>query len=256
MRTILVIPAYQCEKQIGRVLAKIPTSLAKRFERIWVIENRSSDATLRAAIEAARSSNLPVQVEVFENVENLGLGGTHKAAFQAALKQGATHVAVIHGDDQGSPAELAQFLDLCERRGGASILGARFMVGSRLAGYPLLRIVGNLAFNLLYSLFTGRLIFDIGGGANLLRLSDVGPERWPYYANQFTFNMDVLLDLIRRKVPFHYVPMSWSETDQVGTAKIFRVGLRALATLFKWWTHQERPDTPGTYTTTRVYPEK
>lgn len=253
MRVILAIPAYQCEKQIGRVLQRIPPELWSRLERVWVIENRSQDATLRAAIEAAAALP-PSKVEVFENQENVGLGGSHKTAFQEAAKVGATHVAILHGDDQGDPKELIQLLNEAERHGQGTVLGARFMLGSRLEGYSWLRIVGNLALNALYSLFNGRLIFDLGSGVNLFRLADVPPERWAFYSNQFTFNMDLLMDLIRRNVPFRYVPITWSQTDQVGTAKIFRVGWKAFQTLFRWWAHQEKPGPKKKYATQRIFP--
>ena len=49
-RILLFIPMYNCEKQIGRVLAQINTSILKYISEVIVVNNRSTDDSENAAI--------------------------------------------------------------------------------------------------------------------------------------------------------------------------------------------------------------
>jgi len=104
MKFILAIPAYNCAPQLGRLLSSIDDDLAALFSAILVIDNVSSDNTLAVARQyKGRIKNL----HVFRNKRNYSLGGTHKVAFIYAEKIGATHVAILHGDDQAVASELS-----------------------------------------------------------------------------------------------------------------------------------------------------
>jgi glycosyltransferase involved in cell wall biosynthesis len=54
-RILVFIPAYNCENQIGRVFAKIDERVQALIEEVVVIDNRSEDGTVAAAIKAAAS---------------------------------------------------------------------------------------------------------------------------------------------------------------------------------------------------------
>ena len=109
---LLFIPAYNCAPQIGRVLAQIDAAAGRCFAEVIVVDNRSRDGTVAAATAAvaARGDDL---VKVLRNRENYGLGGSHKVAFAYAAERGHSHVAVLHGDDQGRLADLLPRLENC-----------------------------------------------------------------------------------------------------------------------------------------------
>jgi hypothetical protein len=46
--------------------------------------------------------------------------------------------------------------------------------------------------------------------------------------------MQLLLDIVKKNIPFKYVPISWRDVDQVSNARIFKVGFKALTSLFFW----------------------
>lgn len=231
-KVLVAIPAYKCEAQIGRVLAGFDERLFGRVHKVIVIDNRSPDGTLNAAVNVARAYK---KIEVVRNRENYGLGGTHKVAFIHAEDIGADYVAILHGDAQARTEELHALLDEADRdRGLSAVLGARFMPRSRLRGYSAVRIAGNIGLNAAYTLLSGRLTWDMGSGLNLFRVSDLTDHQYLGFSNGFTFNMDLLLHYYSRGARLKYVPITWAEEDQVSNARTFEVGWITLKTLLKW----------------------
>mgnify|MGYP001558734299 CR=1 FL=1 len=234
MRALLAIPCYNCEKQIKRVIAGFNRELASRLEKIVVIDNRSSDSTVNSAIAAVKASGLN-NIEVISNSENYGLGGTHKVAFLYAERLGMDYVGILHGDNQAKTEELFILLDEAENNPRiAAILGSRFMSGSRLDGYSPLRIWGNRGLNILYAFITLRKTMDIGSGLNLFRIKDILDRRYLGFSDGFTFNIDLLLDYYKKGSKIKFIPITWTESDQVSNAKTFAVGWIALKTVLRW----------------------
>ena len=86
-RILLFIPAYNCEKQIVRVLGSIDNSVLDYLSEIIVVNNRSTDGTEEAVKEFMKSHTY-MPIRLFRNKDNYGLGGSHKVAFNYALKEG------------------------------------------------------------------------------------------------------------------------------------------------------------------------
>ncbi len=231
---MIAIPAYNCAPQILRVLDEISDDLARRVKEIWVIDNRSTDETVSAAVHYKDSGRIP-NLRVFRNRENISLGGTHKVAFQHAASVGATHVVILHGDNQARSDEIVRLLSYAENNPAfQTVLGSRFAAGSTLVGYDLKRILGNRVLNAIYSGVTLRKIEDLGSGLNLFAVADLDPATYMHFADKMTFNTELLLDLVRRGVQFAYVPITWREEDQASNARNFNVFRVALVNLLKW----------------------
>jgi glycosyltransferase involved in cell wall biosynthesis len=235
-KILVAIPCYNCENQISRVLSKIVKSKVcrEKIEKIIIFDNQSQDQTQRSILKSISTLEAQDWVTCFLNEKNYGLGGTQKLAFKYAFEEQYTSLIIIHGDDQASIEDLENMLIQHSVDASSSILGARFMPGSKLLNYSKVRIFGNLAINQVYSLFCSRKIFDIGSGLNIFKVSDKLMQNLDYFSDGFSFNMDLLLFLLKEKSPIRYFPISWSEIDQVSNAKNINIGMTALKTLFKW----------------------
>lgn len=234
MDAVIAIPTYNCAPQISRVLDDISPELADRVKEIWVIDNRSTDDTVNVALNYSRSGALP-NLRVFRNRHNNNLGGTHKVAFLHAAKARATHVLILHGDNQAVSNEANRLIDYTEEHPGCqTVLGSRFGRHSVLVGYDRKRILGNKVLNLMYSVLTLRRCEDLGSGLNLFAIRDLDPRTYMRFANSLTFNYELLLDLIRREVKFEYVPITWREEDQVSNARNVKIFRAALVNLVRW----------------------
>ncbi len=236
MKVAVAIPAFNCEFQIGRVLSELDPILSAypQICSVFVIENRSADNTLSAAITSAESLENRQMIEIYQNPKNYGLGGTHKVALSLCKSMKISHLILLHGDHQASPGDISPLLERLARHPESHILGSRFMDLNRLSGYSRTRTLGNLALNFLYSLATGRKISDLGSGLNIFNVQTLDEKAYQQFDNSFTFNMDLLLHLVRAKLPFCYVPISWTTKDQISNAKTFQVGKKTLKKLVPW----------------------
>ncbi|MDB5379828.1 MAG: glycosyltransferase family 2 protein [Rubritepida sp.] len=229
-RILVFVPAYNCAPQIGRVLAQFAAVPAGVFEEVLVLDNRSRDGTAEAALETARSVTA-CRVTVGRNRDNYSLGGSHKSAFAHAVRQGYTHVVVLHGDDQGSIADLLPVIERGDHRRYDACLGARFARGSRLEGYSRFRIFGNHVFNALFSGVSFRRVLDLGSGLNIFARSVFADPSIARYADDLRFNVYLLLSLIDGRRKLMFFPISWRELDQVSNVKMVSQSLRTLKIL-------------------------
>lgn len=233
---LVAIPAYNCENQIARVLAGFDKKLLDRVAKVIVIDDRGKDNTAQVATAAIKELGLdPIKVQVVQNDQNLGLGGSHKMAFLYGEKIGMKYVAILHGDNQAKTEELNNLIDNIEKDPElGAVLGCRFMKGSVLKGYSWERIWGNRVINFAYSIVALRKSLDLGSGLNLFRLEDLSDHRYLGFNDRMTFNIDLLLDYYSKKTRLKFVPITWQEEDQVSNARNVSVAQIAMSQLIKW----------------------
>jgi dolichol-phosphate mannosyltransferase len=162
-RVLVFIPMYNCEKQIGRVVGQFDLKTQAMFSEMIIIDNGSKNGSLDAAKHAA-SQLTQLKCRIFKNDDNYSLGGSHKVAFNYAIKNNFDYLVVLHGDDQGSIVDLLPHLESKELSSLDCLLGARFMKGSRLEGYSTFRTFGNHVFNFIFSLAARHRLPDLGSG--------------------------------------------------------------------------------------------
>ena len=81
-RILLFIPAYNCEKQITRVLEQLGPAEMAFISKVIVVNNQSTDGTEEAVLNFMHAhASLPITL--LRNRENYGLGGSHKVAFMS-----------------------------------------------------------------------------------------------------------------------------------------------------------------------------
>ncbi len=232
-RLLLFIPAFNCARQIVRVLDQLEPRVMVHVQRVLLIDNRSTDGTVEAVLEwAAKNPGLPLLV--MRNDSNYSLGGSHKVAFDHALQHDFTHVLVLHGDDQADIRDLVPWLEDGRALSGDAFLGSRFARGSRLPGYSWFRILGNLAFNALVSLVAGRRLTDLGSGLNLFRMAPLAGRSYLPFPDNLNFNVYLLLYLVHTRARFEFFPISWREEDQISNVRFARQSLEILSVCLRY----------------------
>lgn len=237
-RLLVFVPMYNCARQISRVIGQISGPLLTHVEEVVVIDNGSCDRSTAAAAHAL--AQLPIPARILRNDDNYNLGGSHKVAFDLAIAEGFDHVVVLHGDDQAQLADLLPELDAGRHLELDCLLGSRFSRGSRREGYSRLRTVGNMVFNTLFSVVTGRWIADLGSGLNLFSVAWLRDRFYAGLADDLTFNNHLLLAMVARRARIAYFPISWRESDQVSNVRLLRQALRTMGILLGYAVLRQR----------------
>ena len=238
-RLLAFIPAYNCGKQIARVLQQFTGPIGARFEEVLVLDNGSSDDTVEAA-EAASPVVRGPRVVIARNRENYGLGGSHKAVYEYATREGFTHVVTLHGDDQGDVSDLEPVLDSGLHRRVDACMGARFQRGARLEGYSRFRIVGNRVFNVWFSIAARHRVTDMGSGLNLLARSAFTAPIVRRHSDGLHFNPRLLLGMYGDGLQVSFVPISWREDDQVSNVKMASQAASTFRVAWDYLVHRRR----------------
>ena len=230
----IFILAYNCAPQLKRVINSLNNKADLLIERGWqsiyFVNNKSTDNTLsimQESLQELKKNNF--NCSIINNRKNYGLGGSHKVSFYAAEKFKFTHACIFHGDDQ---ADLNDLIDIPEKLyKNDCILGSRFSKGSKLNGYSSARIIGNLFFNLLFSIVLKRKIYDLGSGLNVFSEKVFKDRKIVLFPDGMYFNQSLLI-LIAKYYDYEYFPITWSEKDQVSNVKNFKMGIDTLRNLF------------------------
>lgn len=259
-RILLFIPMYNCEKQIVRVLAQLDAQACGFLSEIIIVNNRSTDGGEEAVREYLERHPLDLPVRLMRNDENYGLGGSHKVAFRYAVKKQFDYVIVLHGDDQGSLADLVPYLRSREYADCDCLLGARFMKGAKLKGYSRFRTFGNRVYNLLFSAGTGKRIYDLGSGLNMYRVEKLQKPFYIRYKDNLLFNYCMILGSSYFQHRIRFFPIVWREDDQVSNVKMVSQAvtvLRLLASYVfakrRFITGEHRDRQISSYTAKTVY---
>jgi glycosyltransferase involved in cell wall biosynthesis len=116
LRLLIVVPAFNEEESVGKVVAEIKASLPDAG--VLVIDDASGDNTRDRALEqGAMVVTLPF---------NLGVGGAMRTGFRFALREDYDVVVQVDGDGQHDPQQVPQLL--------AALQEADVVIGARFAG--------------------------------------------------------------------------------------------------------------------------
>lgn len=171
----VVVPAYQEERLIGRMLAKLPTFV----DRIYVVDDASTDGTSERV-----TSQGDTRITLLRHVENRGVGAAIVTGYERALADGADLMAVMAADDQMDPLELPLLLEPVWRGGADYAKGNRFLhpEASRM---PRLRRLGSTVLSALTRSATALEVDDCQCGFTVLSSSAARRlplgELWPRY---------------------------------------------------------------------------
>jgi glycosyltransferase involved in cell wall biosynthesis len=237
-KLLVFIPCYNCEQQIGRVLDQFRGVPGATFDEILVLDNRSTDGTVGVALDAL-SRLQRFRVTIARNRENYNLGGSHKAVFAYAKARGFGHVVVLHGDDQGRITDVLPVLASGAHRDHDACLGSRFMTGSRIEGYAIVRRLGNRVFNLIFSLALRRRVTDLGSGLNVFGQAVFAREVTMHLPDDLYFNPYLLTAMVERGLRIRFFPISWREDDQVSNVHMASQALKTLNAAREFLTNRQ-----------------
>ena len=145
-RVAVVVPAHDEEKLIAETVGTIPDFV----DRIYVVDDRSSDGTV-AAVRALSDE----RIELIEHERNRGVGGAIITGYKRALAERIDVTAVMAADAQMDPADLEMLAGAVARGEVDYAKANRLFTGQAWEVIPRYRYLGNAVLSLLTKIASG-----------------------------------------------------------------------------------------------------
>ena len=222
MKKVLVfVPSYNCQNQIAKTISNIETYFSKYLDQVLVVDNGSTDTTVKNAHDYLKNSSLK-SYKILSNQENYSLGVSHKVAFNYMIDNEFDYLVTIHGDNQGDIKNLITIFENLEYVKYDCMFGARFHPKSKLINYSKLRIIGNIFFNIIFSILLRSKIYDIGAGLNIYSRKFIENKIYLNFPNSMMFNPYLHFYSYLTKAKKIFFPIDWKEEDQISNVSFFK----------------------------------
>jgi glycosyltransferase involved in cell wall biosynthesis len=145
----VVVPAYNEERQIDKVLETMPDFV----DHIVVVDDHSTDKTLERA--RAWEDRLGQRLSVIAQPRNQGVGAAITSGYKRSIELGLDVVAVMAGDGQMDPNDLDTIIrPVIEGKADYS-KGNRLFTGEAWRKTPPVRYIGNAFLSMLTKIASG-----------------------------------------------------------------------------------------------------
>jgi glycosyltransferase involved in cell wall biosynthesis len=199
-KTLIIIPAYNEEGSIARVIANIRRDVPNAD--ILVVNDGSRDRTAREARQnGAMVMNLPY---------NMGIGSAVQSGFLFAKKKGYHFAVQVDGDGQHPASAIPRLLAALDN-GVDMAIGSRFVQPTKYRP-TFSRSLGIKIFSLLVSLIVGKKVHDTTSGFRaasreaILLLTETYPHDYP--------EVEALITLHRNGMRFVEIPVEMNSRQE------------------------------------------
>jgi glycosyltransferase involved in cell wall biosynthesis len=192
--TLIIIPAYNEGKTIGRLLDGIMNSQAGELVDILVINDKSTDNTAEAVKAFGK------KVILLNHIFNMGYGAALKTGYFYAVKNDYDYVIQIDADGQHAVENIkVLYEEIRSINAPDIIIGSRFMEGSVSFPISMLKKTAIRFFRVLIRLFTHNEILDPTSGLQALK-----KKVFTYYTGYMNFDpkypdADMIIKMLSNK---------------------------------------------------------
>ena len=198
-----VVPAHNEEKLIGRVIETMPDFV----DKILVVDDASQDRTLE--VVKSYQAQMGERLEALHLSVNQGVGGAVLHGYQRALELGLDVAAVMAGDAQMAPEELAQVIAPVVHGKVAYTKGNRLFTGEAWTKMPRYRYFGNNVLSLMTKIASGYWqIADSQGGYTAISRHALQTLNLQKVCHGYEFENSMLIHLNVFNLPVCNVPVS------------------------------------------------
>jgi len=184
-----VIPAYNEETQIGRVIETMPDFV----DKMVIIDDSSRDKTIMKVREYQSSNN---RIELIIHTQNHGVGGAIATGYKWARDHDFDVAAVMAGDGQMDPKDLPDLLDPVVEDKTDYSKGNRLFTGEAYKKIPKVRYYGNAFLSLLSKIASGYWhVADFQSGYTVINKKALHLIDWNKMYKRFGQPNDLLVRL-------------------------------------------------------------
>lgn len=198
--TLIIIPAYNEEDSIGRVIQELLN--LQLDSDILVVNDGSSDRTQNIV------SDYPVYS--ITHPSNLGYGASLQSGYMYAVKRGYDYVVQYDADGQHATVDLQSVIANVRNQQSDVVIGSRFL-GNPAFTPGALKKVAIVFFRGVIRLITGKKVLDPTSGLRGLRR-----KAFSYYAGRRKFpsdfpDADIIIHMLLNRFTVTEIPIGSKE---------------------------------------------
>jgi len=226
MKLIVLIPAYNEEENIEKVILSIPRKISGIDKvQVLVVNDGSTDKTEDMALNGGAD-------KIVSHKTNMGVGVAFMTGIRNAISMGADVVVTLDADSQFNSTKIPELIVPILNRECDVVVGSRFL-NKTPKGIPKIKKFGNKIFTKIVSWVIGQKLTDTQSGFRaysreaILNISVV---------SDFTYTQEVLIDLKFKKMKILEVPVevTYDEKRKSRVVKsIFGYSYKALSIIIK-----------------------
>lgn len=230
-KIVVIMPAYNAEKNIERVFHRIPDEALKKIKEIIVINDGSRDNTKHIVEKLADK----YPIKLINHEKNLGYGAAQKTGYDQAKKDGAYVVVMLHSDGQYAPEIILEMIKPIEEGKADVVGGSRYLGGSMLAGgMPMHRYIGNVFLTKIENLVFGANLHSYHSGYKAYSKNALSLIDYRKYSNEFYFDSEMLVGAIRNNLKIVEISIPTSYAGEVSYLNPIKYGFGVLKVIIKY----------------------
>jgi dolichol-phosphate mannosyltransferase len=198
-------------RQIRSQLREWPTEI------LIVVHPKSSPECLALCDELGREPDVRVIVQGPRS----GIGWAYREAIPHVT---GTHTLIMSSDLETNPADAAAIVRKAEETGADVVCASRWMGGGGFSGYNPVKLILNLAYNLIFRTLYRTSIHDITFGYKLIRSEVLRQVNWEYGTHEFC--AELLLRPLRLGYTAVEVPTQWVKRPEGDSKMTFMRNFR------------------------------
>jgi dolichol-phosphate mannosyltransferase len=222
----VIIPAHNEEKNLGRTVNDLTSLLQKEqvpYEIILINDN-SSDTT-PAIIKGLMSNNS--NIKTINRKPPSGFGRAIRSGMELVSGEA---VVICMADSSDDPLDVIKYYNKLNE-GYDCVFGSRFIKGSRVENYPVIKLLVNRIVNKIVQWLFFCKFNDLTNAFKAYR-TEVIKTCGPYRACHFNITLELSLGALARKYSICQIPINWhGRTWGSSNLSLRKMGRRYLATL-------------------------
>lgn len=223
-----MLPCYNEAGTLAEVVERL-LQAAPQVD-VLVIDDASPDGTGRVADRLSAEDG---RVSVLHRPGKLGLGTAYVAGFERALAGGYDRVVEMDADGSHLPEELPALLAAAGDHG--LVVGARWVPGGRIVGWPWYRRLISRTGTLVARLALRSRLHDITSGFRVIGTSWLARLDLEGVAAQgYGFQVEIAWAFERMGCPIAEVPITFVERRSGSSKMSFRIVAEALGLVLLW----------------------
>ncbi|MFQ5891324.1 MAG: glycosyltransferase [Candidatus Methanofastidiosia archaeon] len=222
MKTAIIIPMYNEEKNVFSLITRIEDALRKNDLNVdvFLINDGSTDSTLD---EIRKVCEFYENIKVISYQKNKGFGKALRIGIENGIKKRYDVMLFMDGDETHDPLKIPNFLQEI-RKGFDFVVGSRYVKGGGMEDVPFLRVfvskVGNLFMRNLLKL----PVKDVTTGYRAIRREII--EKLILEEDGFPIQLEEVVKARRLGCRFSEIPIKLKSRKR-GTSK-FNLSLKVI----------------------------